>query len=502
MKLSKNKIFDILLKKQVIESKTFFKGLFLLVLMIIAFIYGFSFTEVNDGFWHIKAGEYILKNKTIPYYDIFSWYGKSAHLKWINHEWLFGVISYIIYSIHGFLSVSIFMGIINVIIIILLYKFVKIRCENSWTAIFCASFYVLIINRGYIICYRPMMISIVLILITCILLERKKYILALVIMTIGINVHGGIYPVYIIIFAYYTLVKNYKYFIASFLCVFINPYTYRMYLYTIKSFQEMGIQKSFILEWKTVPLYDYTIPLIIIIITVFTLSIVKINLREIIFLGAFMLLSISAKRQMIFLPIIVLPVISKYLNKAFNEILYDYVFKIKIFNKFNTVFKVDKAVLIKFTSSTLLIIILMYSNINYCYNFFNKGMKTFEINPRLEPVYAVQYINKHPEIKNSHLLNHYNDSQYLIFEGIPTFVDSRVDLFLPSYNNTLVMYDYILDILDGMNPQHTIYKYKINYILISKSDYIYTTFKKYNNLKTIYSDKNYCIFKVKYYVKK
>jgi hypothetical protein len=465
-----------------------------------AFIFGLSFTTMNDGFWHIKVGEYILKNKTIPHYDVFSWYGKSQHLSWISHEWLFGIIAYLVYSIDGFFSVSIFMGIISVLIALLLNKLVLIRTKNKWIALFCTSFYILILNHGFSVMYRPIMISCVIILTTCIFLEKKTYVLALIAMIIGINVHGGIYPIYIIIFAYYTLFRDYKWFIASLACILINPYTYNLYAYTYKTMELVDVEKSFISEWKTVPLYDYKIVLIIIVITVLTYALGRLRLREIIFSGAFILLSISSFRQIIFLIIIVLPMVSPYMNDALDEVLDNYIFKIKFF-KVDKLFKVNKSTFLKAVASSILVLALMCSNITYCYKFFDTGMPLFKINAASNPIYAVDYINKHSEIKNSHLFSHYNDSQYLIFRGIPTFVDSRQDLFLPSYNNTKVLYDFIIYILHGANPQFVITKYKINYILINKSYSIYNTFKSYKNLGIIYQDKNYCIFKVNYYVK-
>jgi tetratricopeptide (TPR) repeat protein len=49
-----------------------------------------------DIWLHLSAGKYILQNRTVPAQDIFSFTvsGKS----WIDHSWLFQVISYLVYS--------------------------------------------------------------------------------------------------------------------------------------------------------------------------------------------------------------------------------------------------------------------------------------------------------------------------------------------------------------------------------------------------------------------
>lgn len=49
-----------------------------------------------DIWLHIKTGEYIIINKAIPYYDIFSFVLDGK--RWIDHEWLFQIITYLFYS--------------------------------------------------------------------------------------------------------------------------------------------------------------------------------------------------------------------------------------------------------------------------------------------------------------------------------------------------------------------------------------------------------------------
>ena len=41
-----------------------------------------------DYWWHLKAGEWMLDHQTIPFRDVFSWYGERHQLYWMSHEWL------------------------------------------------------------------------------------------------------------------------------------------------------------------------------------------------------------------------------------------------------------------------------------------------------------------------------------------------------------------------------------------------------------------------------
>ncbi|WP_026882854.1 hypothetical protein [Clostridium akagii] len=476
------------------------KGLFYIIFFVclfFAFFYGLTFKIVNDGFWHIKVGEYIIKNLTIPYNDIFSWYGKSMNLKWISHEWLFGVVAYLVYSIHGFTSVAIFIGIVNTLTCVLLYLLIKMRSKSSWVSLICISLYLVTLYNDVGLAFRPITVSMVIILTLCILLERKKYLIGLIVLIIGVNVHGGIYPIYLIIFAYYTLFKNYKFFIASLFCILINPYTYNIYMYTINAMKEMSVEKTYINEWKVTALYDYKASLVIVIFMVFIYAYNRVKLKDILFSGSIILLAFSSNRQIIFLSIIALPMVSPYILGGIEKLIDNFPKDIYVLKPLRDVVTKQsvKVVIFIFIQA-----VLIFPNIFYTYNFVSNKMTLFTVDSADYPIYAANYINSHPKVKSSRLLSHYNDSPYLIFRGIPTFVDSRADLFLPSYNkNTNAFYDFMRGFVDHYEPQELISKYKIEYILVNKSYSIYDILNTYKNLSVVYEDENYCIYKVDYF---
>ena len=45
-----------------------------------------------DYWWHLKAGEWMLDHQTLPFYDVFSWFGQEQGLYWMSHEWLSEVV--------------------------------------------------------------------------------------------------------------------------------------------------------------------------------------------------------------------------------------------------------------------------------------------------------------------------------------------------------------------------------------------------------------------------
>ena len=58
------------------------------------------------------------------------------------------------------------------------------------------------------------------------------------------------------------------------------------------------------------------------------------------------------------------------------------------------------------------------------------------VNEKSYPVDAANYILENIDIENMRLFNEYNYGSYLLFRGIPVFIDSRADLYAPEFNGT------------------------------------------------------------------
>mgnify|MGYP003505008617 FL=1 len=89
-----------------------------MVILLLCFSNGIS---GNDFWWHIKVGEYIQENKTIPTNDIFSWLGMEKNISWTAHEWLSDVIFYYIHNTFGEIGVFCFSVVVAIILFSLLF---------------------------------------------------------------------------------------------------------------------------------------------------------------------------------------------------------------------------------------------------------------------------------------------------------------------------------------------------------------------------------------------
>ena len=76
----------------------------------------------NDFWWHIKVGEYIKENLTIPQNDIFSWIGVEKNISWSAHEWLADLVFFCIFDIFGEYGILFLSILISFALFILLFK--------------------------------------------------------------------------------------------------------------------------------------------------------------------------------------------------------------------------------------------------------------------------------------------------------------------------------------------------------------------------------------------
>ena len=69
---------------------------------VVVFAFLFASRPLSDGdfWWHLKTGEYIVHNFSIPRLDFYSFTNPGKH--WVAHEWLSEVIFYLVYSRLGF----------------------------------------------------------------------------------------------------------------------------------------------------------------------------------------------------------------------------------------------------------------------------------------------------------------------------------------------------------------------------------------------------------------
>jgi len=88
------------------------------LLAISAFLFGFKQITDADTLWHLKSGQLIYE-KGPPHEDTFSF--RTAGREWIDAQWLFQLIIYLVYRLAGFAGLSVFTGVVIALAWLLLF---------------------------------------------------------------------------------------------------------------------------------------------------------------------------------------------------------------------------------------------------------------------------------------------------------------------------------------------------------------------------------------------
>jgi hypothetical protein len=223
----------------------------------------------TDTWWHLRSGQYIIENQTIPTTDPFS--HTRAGQSWIDHGWLAQVFWYGLYALGGWAAVALAVAALVTIAFWLVWQQIEAN-------VFIAAFSMVLgaIVSSVIWAARPQLISFVLTALVAYLLHRfKRHDGKLLpwlplVMLLWVNIHGGFAIGFMLMLAYLVgemvnhLTKHTEdpvvpwaglkhlviVFFISLAVVAINPHTWRMWLYP---FQTVGIGalRDFIQEWQS-----------------------------------------------------------------------------------------------------------------------------------------------------------------------------------------------------------------------------------------------------------
>ena len=155
----------------------------------------------------------------------------------------------------------------------------------------------------------------------------------------------------------------------------------------------------------------------------------------------------------------------------------------------------------KFTAFILIATMLAWS-----LHLYSKIENTKYVNESTYPVQASEWILENLDVKNIKLYNEYNYGSYLLFKGIPVFIDSRADLYAPEFNTPSGKAtdgnDIFMDFINSSNIS-TYYgdifeKYNITHVIVYKNSKIAMLIRKADSEKynEIYSDDNFVIYEV------
>ena len=139
------------------------------------------------------------------------------------------------------------------------------------------------------------------------------------------------------------------------------------------------------------------------------------------------------------------------------------------------------------------------------YSLYRGKIKSPIVSTSSYPVKACDYILENIDIENMKIFNEYNYGSYMLFRGIPVFIDSRADLYTPEFNGVKgedgkykgrdIFSDYI-NISNISTYYETKFdKYDITHVLIRKNSKLNMFLSRdEDTYKELYSDDNFVLY--------
>lgn len=279
--------------------------------------------------------------------------------------------------------------------------------------------------------------------------------------------------------------KNVKWLILiMIICLFtglITPLGDTPYTYLVKTMQGNTTQN--INEHLPMTIYEQpeVLATIIIFLAILIFTKTKIRLSDLFMIGGLCYLMLMSRRQ---LSMFVL-VGSIVLNRLICDMIKRY-YKEPKDEKF-------KELRNKLAFLGMIIIMSIMS-----YHFAEEKSGDHYIDETTYPVQACDYILKNIDLGTAKFYNEYNYGSYMIYRGIPVFIDSRADLYAPEFSGKEedIFMDFINVSSIGDFYEDIFEKYGITHAIMYKDAKISMIIDKTNdeNYKKIYEDDYFVIY--------
>ncbi len=516
----------------------------------------------NDTFYTIPIGKYIAENGISNLTrDPFSWH----NLSYVYPHWLYDFAMYLVYNFGGQLGIYISTMVLTSMLGVMIYFLAKKKSSSGWISLAIAiwALYTMrdfIAARAYSVTY--ILFGLEIFSIEKFLENQKKrYVIILVLIPLIIaNVHSAVFPFYFVLALPYVaeyvfaviqdldivylvfrlfltikrkltkseekkntitekiqkleqakkdnlekikvkrenpnkllVTKNHAtLLLITILCIaaftgIINPAGNNAYTYLYKTYK--GNTTDCINEHLPMTLMNF-IPFalqLVALAMVLIFTDTKVKLSDFFLLGGLIYLSFKSRRQVAMFSIICSPILAGYIA--------NYVREEKAFNELS-----KKIMNFACTISGALIIICCFTL--YSTNQLKDKKGQNYINTNDYPVEASTWILNNLDVKNMKIYNEYNYGSYMIFRGIPVFIDSRADLYAPEFNaepeRGIEGRDIFMDVMNiddfKYDYKQAFNKYGVTHVILYSGSKLSYILEKDANYKMLYNEGNFKIF--------
>lgn len=421
----------------------------------------------NDTWFHLRIGQDIWENKSIPRNDYHSFTAPGA--PYINQSWLAQLIMYRLYHISGFIGLQILHTLLiffTFLFLILVSRPKKAHITMFWIALLSP----LAMHPDEI---RPYNFTWFFLSLTIFLINRKKYHFIPIIFLLWSNIHAG-FLLGIGILLYYLFreflrTKKPYPLIIFFACLFtsfITPYGPKIYLYPLSQGRYPELMS--IAEWQpfqpnSIYLWLYFAYIVSLIFICIKNQVYKKDLLEFIFIIFISLLGYSSRRHSFLVSFSLIPFYLKYLPIPSPSKNTKFIFHI---------FSCLIPITIFFWSK-------MYLDLD----------KITKIDYNTVPVYGLKFITDNKI--SGPVFNDYGFGGYFLWANPneKVFVDGRLEIYSGGPNLELMAISNVTPIWSKLLD-----KYQINYIIIAPNRKLNTALLNHPNWELVYFDSTSVIY--------
>jgi hypothetical protein len=450
---------------------------------------------------HVRVGEFIIENFTVPTHDIFSY--TRPPVAWTPPDWFSNVIFAIAHKPFGLTGVVVFMASIIAAIYAILFKFLR---SSGVSMVVAASAVLLAIGAsGIHWLARPHIFSWMLLLIWYIILDtyqykHKHYLYVLpFLMTLWVNLHGSFALGFILLLVYIAgnLLKAHfgkeerrdasdrtkVLILFFFLCLvasLLNPQGYKILLSPLQLATNPFVVERAV-EWLSPNFHRlliYELMLLLMILVLGT-SMKRLNAIEAILLLLFTHMSLFSARFIALYALIVSPIIAKRVDRIIEELRGKGLAK-EIVSASDNMAAVDSRTRWHLWSIGAMAVVVIACFV---------GKLDYRFDPGKMPVDAVRFLKK--EKIEGKVFNNDGFGSYIIYEAWPeyeVFYDGR-DMYGKERTEE---YLKVADVARGWKD--VLEKYDITWIIYNNESTLSNLLLEADDWRLVYSDQVANIF--------
>lgn len=444
---------------------------FLIIVWSLAFaaVFGYSMVQ-GDTLWHIKTGEWIIKHHCVPKADPFSWTARG--LPWHAHEWLWEVLAYGCWRFAGKWGVWGLMTLGSVLFGVGTYAFAY-RYSKGWalptSLITVALSHLYWSARPHTLAYSLFAVWFALFAASE---SHPKLLCALpLISAFWANIHSSapIAPLFALLWLGAEAFgkkewswKDPRLFgaTASLLAVAMNPWGFGIFPYMLRASSQTAIV-NYVEEWFSPDFHSLWGKLILIVIAIVLVFWSRVPVKLRFMMGLSLLMGLVSRRHLVFF---------FYFSGAGVATVLP---RIDDIEKLKKAFAIGAALIASISIGAMIM-------------FFPPSWVELPQEKREFPIKAVAWMKENGV--TDRVFNLYSWGGYLIWSGIPPFIDGRADLYELSDSGVFEDYKATVGIGDSLYPDKVFAKRGVKTVLFSSGTWLDKYLKENRDWRCVYRD--------------